>query len=98
MIGRIAAAGFLLLAAATPAAADAKSEALVRDFVAWVDSSDDVVGDRSASVRSDGSDTIAEGLIFSRKEPNVSINIERGPAGGPGRPARRRASKRPRSR
>ena len=40
MIGRIAAAGFFFLAAAAPAAADATSEGLVRDFVAWVDSSD----------------------------------------------------------
>jgi hypothetical protein len=76
MIGRIAAAAFLLSAAATPAAADATSEALVRDFVAWVDSSDTWAA-TIASVRSDGSDTIAEGFIFSLKDPNVSINIER---------------------
>ena len=76
MIGRIAAAGFLVLAAATPAAADATSEALIRDFVAWVDSSD-TWSANVGSVRSDGTDTIAEGLIFSLKEPRVSISIER---------------------
>lgn len=76
MIGRIAAAGFLVLAAATPAAADPTSEALIRDFVAWVDSSSQWSASVGA-VRSDGSDTIAEGLVFSLQEPRVSISIER---------------------
>ena len=40
MIGRIAAAGFLLLAAAVPAAADPTGEGLVREFVGWVDLSE----------------------------------------------------------
>ena len=76
MIGRIAAAAFLFSAAATPAAADATSEAMVRDFVSWVDSSDTwsaTVG----SVRSDGTNTIAEVLIFALTEPRISISLER---------------------
>jgi hypothetical protein len=76
MIGRIAAAGFIFVGAATPAAADATSEALVRDFVAWVDSSE-TWSANVGSVRSDGADTIAERLIFTLKEPNVSMSIDR---------------------
>lgn len=75
MIGRIAAAGFLVLAAATPAAADASSEALIQDFVAWVDSSNEWAASVSV-VRSDGSDTFAEGLVFSRSDPQLSVSIE----------------------
>lgn len=75
MIGRIAAAGFLLLAAANPAAADAESEGLIREFVAWVDSSNEWSASVSV-VRSDGSDTLAEGLVFERATPRISISME----------------------
>jgi len=71
-------AGLMVLAAlafATPARADPESEALLRDFVAWVDSSPDWSASVSL-VRSDGNDTFAEGLVFSRNDPRVSISIE----------------------
>lgn len=79
----------LFLAGATPALADQRGEALMREFVGWVDSSPEW----SASVailRSDSRFTIAEGLVFSRGDPDVSISIERlrvrdlaeGPDGG----------------
>ena len=67
MIGRIAAAGFLMVVAAAPAAAGTESEGLVRDFIAWVDSSPAW----SASVnvvRSDSEDTYAEGIVVSLTE------------------------------
>ncbi len=75
MIGRIAAAGFFFLAAAAPAAADPASEGMVRDFIAWIDSS----GDWSATVsvvRSDAENTFAEGVVISRDEPHVAFSIE----------------------
>ena len=75
MIGRIAAAGFFAVVAAAPAAASTESEGLVRDFIAWVNSS----ADWSASVnvvRSDAADTYAEGIVISRNEPRISISIE----------------------
>ena len=75
MIGRIAAAGFLLIAAASPAAADAESEALFRNFIAWVDSSSEWSASVSV-VRSEGRDTFAEGVVFSRETPHVGISIE----------------------
>ena len=75
MIGRIAAAGFLVLAAASPAAADAESEALLKEFVAWVDSSSEWSASASV-VRSEGRDTFAEGVVFARDEPHFSISIE----------------------
>jgi len=75
MISRIAAAGFFLAVAVAPAAASSESEGLVRDFIAWVDSSPDW----SASVnvvRSDAEDTYAEGVVISRDQPRISISIE----------------------
>lgn len=71
-------AGLMVLAAvafAAPARADTRSEALLRDFVAWVDSSPDWSATVSL-VRSDGNDTFAEGLVFSRNAPRISISIE----------------------
>jgi hypothetical protein len=79
----------LFFAGVTPALADQRGEALIREFVGWVDSSPEW----SASVailRSDSRYTIAEGLVFSRGDPDVSISIERlrvrdlanGPDGG----------------
>ena len=76
MICRAAIVILFLLGGAPPALADEASEALLSDYVAWVDSSPDW----SASVsfiRSDGPDTFAEGLVFSRADPNISISIER---------------------
>src|SRR5262245_17092953 len=75
MIGRLAAAGLLLLAAVAPASADPDSEALVRGFIAWVDSSNEWNASVSV-VRSDGADTFAEGVVLSREQPHVSISIE----------------------
>ena len=63
------------LAGATPASADTKSEALLHDFVSWVDSSSDWSASASV-IRSDGNDTFADGLVFSRDNPHVSISIE----------------------
>src|SRR3954469_9946298 len=75
MIGRIAAAGFLVVVAAAPAAASTESEGLVRDFIAWVDSSPDWSATVNV-VRSDAEDTYAEGVVISRNEPHISISIE----------------------
>ena len=78
MIRRAAAVFVVLLCGALPAApawADQRSEALIEDFVAWVDSSPDwsaSVGD----VRSRGRDTIAEGLVLSRADTGTSIKID----------------------
>jgi hypothetical protein len=60
----------------TPALADQRGEALIREFVGWADSSPEW----SASIailRSDSRYTIAEGLVFSRTDPAVSFSIER---------------------
>src|ERR1044071_1490962 len=75
MIGRIAAAGFLILAAGAPASADPTSEAVVRDFIGWVDSSNEWNASVSV-VRSEDADTFAEGVVFSREEPHLSISVE----------------------
>ena len=70
------AATLLLAILGTNAAhADAQSEKLVRDFVAWVDSAPDwsaSVGD----VRSEGRNTFAEGMVFTRAAMGVSISVE----------------------
>ena len=79
----------LFFAGATPALADQRGEALIREFVGWVDSSPEWSAS-VAIVRSDSRFTIAEGLVFSRGDPDVSISIERlrvrdladGPDGG----------------
>jgi hypothetical protein len=76
MTGRAALLALLLVAAARPAAADDASEALLQSFVAGIDAS----ADWSASadnIRSEGSDTIGEGLVFTREEPHVSVSVER---------------------
>src|SRR4051812_15333116 len=75
MIGRLAAAGFFILAAVAPASADPTNESLVHDFVGWVDSSNEWNASVSV-VRSDGADTFAEGVVFSREQPHISISIE----------------------
>lgn len=76
MIGRRTAAAALLLGlSAAPALADAEGEALVQRFVAWVDSSPEWSASVSV-VRSESSDTLAEGLVFSRDEPRISVSIE----------------------
>jgi len=75
MLRHARALGLFALVLASPASADTQSEAVMRDFVAWIDSSPDW----SASVsvlRSDGDETVADGLVFSREEPHVSISIE----------------------
>lgn len=61
--------------AAIPARASETSEALFRGFVAWVDSSPDWSASVSA-VRSSGRDTLAEGLLISRDDPEVSFSVE----------------------
>lgn len=75
MIARAAAFALLLLAGATPALADQASEVLFRGFVLWVDASPDWSASTSI-IRSDGDDTIAETLVFTRAEPQVSITIK----------------------
>ncbi len=65
----------IVLVGATPASADTKSEALLRGFIAWVDSSPDWSASASL-VRSDGADTFAEGLVFARTDPNELISVE----------------------
>lgn len=75
MLARAAIAVSMIFGAAAPVIADERSEALVEDFIAWVDSAPDW----SASadfIRSSGADTFAEGVVFARAEPNVSISIE----------------------
>ncbi len=75
MISRAAAIVLFLACAALPALADEQSEALLNDFIAWIDSS--AQWDASVSfIRSDGNDTYAEGVIFSRADPHVSVSIE----------------------
>ncbi len=65
----------IVLAAASPAKADTQSEAMLRDFVAWVDSSP--LWSASVSlVRSEGDDTYADGLVFTREDPHLTISIE----------------------
>jgi hypothetical protein len=76
MIVRSAILVLLLLGSAAPALASEESEALFRDFVAWVDAS----RGWSASVgtvRSGGRDTFVEDLVISHSDPNVSTSIDR---------------------
>ncbi len=75
MIGRAATVAFLLLIGTSPAFADAASEAMLRSFLQWVDSSPDWSASASL-IRSDGSDTVAEGVVFTRHDPAVSVSIE----------------------
>jgi hypothetical protein len=75
MTRRAALLALFLLGSATPALADTASERLVRDFVAWVDSSP-VWSATVSDVRSQGNDTIADGLVLSRADPEVSVSVE----------------------
>ncbi len=75
MIGRAAVLAIVMLAGVAPASADPSSEALIHDFVAWVDSSPDWSASASL-IRSEGRDTFADGLVFSRDNPRVSISVE----------------------
>jgi len=63
------------LACAAPAAADGQSEALLRGFVEAIDRSPDWSAS-AALIRSDGASTVAEGLVFTRDEPRLSISAE----------------------
>jgi hypothetical protein len=65
----------LLVSAAAPAAADVRSEAMLRDFVAMLDSAEEWTAS-ARLIRSDGSDTVAEGLAVSRQAPDVTVSIE----------------------
>lgn len=76
MRGRSALLALFLLAGAGPARADFASEALLHDFVGTIEASPDWSA-AARVVRSEGGDTIAEGLVFSRQAPDVSIRIER---------------------
>ena len=66
----------MLFTAAGPAAADDASEALLQGFVATIDASADWTASAS-NVRSEAADTIAEGLVFTREDPHVSVSVER---------------------
>ena len=72
----IAFALLLGLSAAAPAQADLRSEELVGGFVRSVDSSPDWAA-TAGLVRSDGADTIVEGLVFSRQAPDLRIEVAR---------------------
>ena len=96
MIGRAAVLAISCSAGVAPAGADPTSEALVRDFVAWVDSSPRLVrlGERGPL---GGRRHDCRGLVFSRDDPRVSISIEELRL-GTSRRATAAASTRPRSR
>ena len=76
MRSRSALLAALLAVCAAPAQADFASEALLHDFVRTIDASADWTASASV-VRSEDDDTIAEGLVFSRQAPAVSVSIER---------------------
>lgn len=76
MRGRSAVLALLLAVYGTPAEADFASEAMLHDFVRGIDASADWRASASV-VRSEGGDTIAEGIVFSREEPAASISIDR---------------------
>ncbi len=65
----------LLLAAASPALADVRSESQLRQFVEMLDAAAEWTA-RADLIRSDGDDTIAEGLVVSRQAPDVTIRVE----------------------
>jgi hypothetical protein len=65
----------LLVCAAAPAEADVRSETMLRDFVALLDSAEEWTAS-ARLIRSDGADTIAEGLTVSRRAPDVTVEIE----------------------
>lgn len=73
--GRGAACALALFFAGAPASADPASEALLGSFIAWVDASEEWTASVSI-VRSEGADTIAEGIVFGRADPHVAISIE----------------------
>ncbi|HEX2255592.1 MAG TPA: hypothetical protein VHG92_02625 [Afifellaceae bacterium] len=66
----------LLVSAAVPAAADEASEALLENFVAGIDASAGWSAS-ATNIRSEAAETIAEGLVFTREEPHVSVSVER---------------------
>lgn len=76
MRGRSAVLALLLAVCGSTAKADFASEAMLHDFVRGIDASADWTAAASV-VRSEGGDTIAEGIVFSRDEPAASISIER---------------------
>lgn len=57
-----------------PSAADDESEALVRSFLADVDSRDDWSA-RAGLIRSDGADTIVEDIVLGRSAPELELQI-----------------------
>jgi hypothetical protein len=75
MIRRATATALLLACLGTPAFADGQSEALLRGFLQRIDATADWSAS-AASIRSEGSDTVAEGVTFARKDPNVSIGVK----------------------
>lgn len=72
---RAAACALALAFSAAPAAADPAGEALIGEFIAWVDASEEWNASVSI-VRSEGTDTIAEGVVFGRADPHVAISLE----------------------
>ena len=76
MVRHAAAILALLVTAASPAVADPQSEAMLREVVDNLDA----LPDWSAAVgaiRSEGDNTIAEGLRITRTEPRIEVEVER---------------------
>ena len=74
--GRSPILALLLILGAAPAHADFASEALLHDLVRSIDGSPEWSAAANV-VRSEASDTIAEGVIISRQDPDVSVSIDR---------------------
>jgi hypothetical protein len=75
MFGRAAALA-ILLAAAQPAKADLRGEEMLRSFVATIDSAEEWSA-RADAIRSEGADTIAEGIAVTRGDPALTFRIQR---------------------
>jgi hypothetical protein len=76
MIRRAGLSAVFALALAVPAAASPESERLLADFVALIDASPAWTASASL-IRSEGENTIGEGLVFALDDPHVAISVER---------------------
>jgi hypothetical protein len=65
----------LSVAGAAPAAADVRSEAQLGAFIEMLDAAAEWTA-TSERIRSEGADTIADGVSISRRDPEVMIEIE----------------------
>ena len=64
----------LSVAGAVPAAADVRSEAQLGAFIEMLDAAADWTA-TSERIRSEGADTIADGVLISRRDPEVTIAV-----------------------